>query len=349
MNILVINVARIGDTLLITPILRAIKQAYPHHQLGCLAHPKRMTVLTGLPFIDTLDSITPHSQWWRGRFVRQRPWDAALVYGQDAALIRYAARVATRVVAFQQRDSASTALLHPAVPHPTQPIHAVAGRMLLPEALGIHSTDPALAYQVLPTEAAWAKNWLTTQRVNQSGPLVGLQFTSFATKSYRDWPLSHFIDLAETLLAHFPGTRFFPLGDQHNRTKETAFCSRFPQHTVRTSGLFNLRESAAIMQNLDLYVGVDTGPTHLAGALGIPMVALYHCRFPGRNLMPLGRPHVRILEHPHLDDGDCSAQSPMSDIPVAAVWEAVQSVLAETFTGQAVPVPVPATGRRDPR
>ena len=58
LNILVINVARIGDTLLVTPILRAIKQAYPQHRLGCLAHPRRMLLLRGLPFIDALGS--PH-------------------------------------------------------------------------------------------------------------------------------------------------------------------------------------------------------------------------------------------------------------------------------------------------
>ena len=41
-----------------------------------------------------------------------------------------------------------------------------------------------------------------------------------------------------------------------------------------------MRENAAIMAHLSLYIGVDTGPTHLAGALDIPMVAMYHSYHP---------------------------------------------------------------------
>ncbi|MBF0401909.1 MAG: glycosyltransferase family 9 protein [Magnetococcales bacterium] len=329
MNILVINVARIGDTLLITPILKAIKQHYPQHRLGCLAHPGRMALLRGLPFIDNLGGITPNSQWWRGRLTFTRPWEVALVYGHEPPLIRYASRVAGQVVAFQQREAAVNRLLSHAVPQPTQQIHAVTERMLLPQALGIDSPDRALAYQVLPAESRQARQWLAAQRCGTAGPLVGMQFTSFATKSYRDWPLSHFIALAELMLRRWPGVRFFTLGDKQNLARESAFRERFPDHTLCVSGLFSLRQSAALMQRMQLYVGVDTGPTHLAGALGIPMVALYHCRFPGRNLMPLGRPHVAIIEHPGLGKA-CSEQTPMSDIAVAVVWEAVQTVLGAT-------------------
>ncbi|MBF0182872.1 MAG: glycosyltransferase family 9 protein [Magnetococcales bacterium] len=329
MNILVINVARIGDTLLITPILRAIKQAYPDHKLGCLAHPKRMEVLQGLPFIDTLAGITPGSQWWRARLLRQRPWDAALVYGQDAPLIRYASRVAKQVVAFNQPLAASNRLLSHCVAKPDTLIHAVKGRLLLANALGIHTDDFSLSYQVTAEESHAAQAWLQPRLPQQSGPLVGMQFTSFATKWYRDWPIEQFMALADALRQRHPAICFVLLGDKHNLAKEEMFYKQFPQHTVCASGLFTLRQSAALMQRLHLYIGVDTGPTHLAGALRIPMVALYHCRFPGRNLIPLGHPLLRMIEHPH-PHSPCPEQTPMQEIAVATVRQAAQELLQAT-------------------
>ena len=65
-SVLVINVARIGDTLMTTPVLRAIRAAYPEARVGCLAHPKRAAVLEGLEWVNSLGTITPKIARWRG-------------------------------------------------------------------------------------------------------------------------------------------------------------------------------------------------------------------------------------------------------------------------------------------
>jgi len=81
-----------------------------------------------------------------------------------------------------------------------------------------------------------------------------------------------------------------------------------------------------VLAGLDLYVGVDTGPTHLAGALGIPMVALYHCRHRGSLLAPLDHPALTVIEHPAAD-ADCTPQREMAEIGVDRVWDAVAARL----------------------
>jgi heptosyltransferase-3 len=80
------------------------------------------------------------------------------------------------------------------------------------------------------------------------------------------------------------------------------------------------------MTQLQLYVGVDTGPTHLAGALRVPMVALYHCRHRGRYLAPLQHDRLRVLEHP-ASDAECGEARSMADIGVDQVWNAAESLL----------------------
>lgn len=322
-NLLVIHVARIGDTLLVTPAVRALKQAAPKGRLTCLLHPARRTLYENLPWVDELGAITPKTAWLRGRLSR-KPYDYALVYGHDAPLVRYALRVAGRVVAFRQNDDALNTRLWRAVPAPTT-MHAVHERLLLPEALGVTSTDFHLAYVPTPAERATARVWLT-QQVFATGPLIGFQVASFPTKSYRDWPVESFIELGKRLLADRPGAQILIFGGRESRVPAERIAQALAPHAQSVAGALDLRATAALLAQLSLYIGVDTGPTHLAGALGVPMVALYHCRHRGAQLAPLGHDHLAIIEHP-ASDRECSADVPMDQISVEAVWKQARRLL----------------------
>lgn len=326
-RILVIQVARIGDTLLVTPALRAIKAALAEAHLTVFAHPARRALLEGLPYIDALGAITPRSAWWRGRLGGAK-WDLALVYGQDIPLIRYAVRVAHRVVAFAQRDETINAMLWKAVVPPREAVHAIAERLLLPGALGIETDDWRLDYRVAAGEAAAAAAWLARHLPPDPRPLVGFQLASFPTKSYRDWPASHFAELARRLLARYPRAHILLLGGSESRRAAAVLAQEIEprRRVVDACGKFPLRQTAALMSRLDAYVGVDTGPTHLAGALRLPMVAMYHCRHRGRYLAPLQHERLHVIEHP-ARDADCTATTPMSAIPVDRVWEALRALL----------------------
>lgn len=323
-NVLVIHVARIGDTLLVTPAVRALKTAAPQGNLACLLHPARRMLFENLPWVDALGAITPKTAWLRGRF-GEKHWDYALVYGHDAPLVRYALRAAGRVVAFRQEDEAVNQRLWRAVPPPARPMHAVHERLLLPDALGVATTDFHLAYIPTTAERAAARQWLERHTV-PSRPLVGFQVASFPTKSYRDWPLESFAELGRRLLAAYPLAHVLVFGGKESRDKAARLVQALAPRATSAAAATDLRQTAALLAQLDLYVGVDTGPTHLAGALGVPMVALYHCRHRGKYLAPLGHDRLRVIEHP-AGDRDCSPDSLMSLISVDPVWEQARSLL----------------------
>ncbi len=325
-NLLVIHVARIGDTLLVTPAVRALKQAAPRGRLTCLLHPARRALYENLPWVDALGAITPKTAWLHGRIGGER-YDYALVYGNDAPLVRYALRVAGRVIAFRQCDDALNARLWRAVPTPAS-LHAVHERLLLPQALGVTTTDFHLAYLPTSDERAQAHAWLT-QHVYAAGPLIGLQVASFPTKSYRDWPVDSFIELGKHLLADQPGAQILIFGGKESRAAAARIAQALAPHAQSVAGVFDLRATAALLAQLNLYIGVDTGPTHLAGALGVPMVALYHCRHRGAQLAPLGHDRLAVIEHPAADR-ECTADTSMDRIPVEAVWQQARRLLQDT-------------------
>lgn len=325
-RILVINVARIGDTLLATPALRALAKHWPDAAITYLGHPKRVEVAADLPFLAATGGITKHSAPFRG-WLSRGAWDLALVYGFDPALVRYALRVATGVVGFRQDDPALDArLLRCVEPPKFQSEHGALMRLALTRALGVPDAGLRLAYHVNAREQAAARA-LLARRVGAARPLVGLQPRAFPTKAWRDWPVEHFAALCRRVLERWRDARFLLFGGAEDRPRTEELEKLMPAGTTTSlAGLLGLRESAAVMNELDLFIGLDSGPTHIMGALEAPMIALYHCLAPGRFMAPLERSRCYVVDHPKTTG--CSADTPMGEISVDAVWSRVLEALA---------------------
>lgn len=334
-DILYINVSRIGDTLLVTPAVRAVAARWPQARIHLLAHPKREEVLRHLPFVHRTGVIDKRRAQFMG-WLPGKSYDLAFVSNFDAPLIKYALRVARRVVAFRQPDSALNRRLHYAVDHPVgQPLHAVDVQLLLPAALGVAPAGKALSYRVTADEEQWAARFLNQRGVANRHPLVGLQVASFPTKAYRDWPPAHFSELCRRIRAAWPEAHFLIFGGDLEKQRTEALAAELGSAATLCAGKLTLRETAALMNRVDLYVGVDTGPTHLMGAMQRPMVALYHGYSPSRVLAPLDHPCLYAIDHPLADC--CTPEADMADIAVDRVWAAVRQALAEHATETRAP------------
>ncbi len=327
-RILYINVSRIGDTLLMTPAVKAVAARWPHAEIDLLAHPKREEVLRSLPFVRRVGGITKNLAPVRGRLtaLTGKPYDLAFVCNFDAPLVEYALRVAKRVVAFRQPDSTLDERLYRAVEHPAlQTTHAVDIQLMLPAAVGVAPTGRALCYRVTAEEEQWAAAFLVNHGANERHPLLGLQVASFPTKAYRDWPLENFIELCRRVRAAWPAAHFLIFGGSLEKDRTAALDAELGPAATLCAGRLSLRQTAALMNRVDLYVGVDTGPTHIMGALHRPMVALYHGYSPSRVLAPLDHPCLYAIDHPLADR--CTPEAAMADIGVDRVWQAVEAAL----------------------
>jgi len=327
-SILFIVVSRIGDTLFATPAIRAVAAAYPEARITVLAHPNRAEVLSHLPFVAEVGTISKSTALWRGWFGRGS-YDLAFVYNFDQPLVAYALRVADRVVAFRQADQDLNRRLYCCVEPPAfQSEHAVRQLLRLPAAVGVFPAGYRLAYQCTEIERREAEKRLRNLGADLR-PLIGLQVASFPTKSYRDWPVENFSLLCDRITDEWPEAHFLILGGKEEKERTEWLKDRLGPRATHLAGSLTLRQTAAVMGFLDCYVGVDTGPTHLMSAWDIPMVAMYHCLSSSAHTGPLDHPLAYLLDHPATGRGDCGKESSMDEIGVEQVLSQVRRVFAE--------------------
>ena len=99
----------------------------------------------------------------------------------------------------------------------------------------------------------------------------------------KDWEPPNWKQLVAQLSAALPAWRLVVVGsaDEMERAKECASSWQGP--TVNLCGKLSPRESAAVLENCAVFVGHDSGPMHLASAVGTPCVAIFSARnLPGQ-------------------------------------------------------------------
>ena len=326
-HILIINVTRIGDTLAATPAIQALHEHWPHARITALGRPRYVEVLENLPGIERVATITKRSALFRG-WLGAKSYDLALVYNYDEDLVRYALRVARHVVAFRQKSPAINQRLYRCVDPDAYPtVHITEHALRLPAALGIRGDSSRIVYRCRPEEIVAAKKRLQCRRFDGYRPLIGLQVASYPTKSYRDWPIENFLELSREILKQWRQAGFLIFGGPKEKQRTNWLRQQLGDNACLFAGRLSLRETAALMAQTDLYVGVDTGPTHLMSSFDIPIIGLYHPRHRAINLGPRDHPLNFSLDHPCIDDRDGEPR-PMSDIAVATVFGQVKRALA---------------------
>jgi len=325
MKILIINVTRIGDTLFGVPSIRAIAQHYPGAEITVLAHPNRYEVLEHLPYVQHAGGITKKSAWYRGWFGKQ--YDKAFVWGFDAPLIRYAARVSKEVIAHRQPETRLNKLITHVVEPPIHKANHVVKQLLtLPEGVGITTTNYRIDLVLAEAERAWARQKLDSLGFTSDKLLVGFQTTSFHTRPYRDWPIENFRDLARRLSQQYPQARFILFGGRDGLERNQSLATELGDCCISFANQLSLRQTAAIMSCLNVYVGVDTGPTHIMSTFDIPLVGLYHAKSKTHHTGPLQHPRDYCINHP-ANEEDADDTIPMAAISVDQVYKQVHKAL----------------------
>jgi len=99
----------------------------------------------------------------------------------------------------------------------------------------------------------------------------------------KDWGEENWVGLVKQLAVSLPGWRLAIVGSADERQRAELCCSWWPGPSANLCGALSPRESAALLERAETFVGHDSGPMHLASAAGTPCVAIFSARnLPGQ-------------------------------------------------------------------
>jgi len=179
-------------------------------------------------------------------------------------------------------DGRSLLLGDPVAPEALRPYHRVNAYKLL---LGQEASGEPRVHPLLP-DAARRDQWLAT--VGPGRPVVG--FFPGSNAPARRWPVERFAALVAAVAGR--GARAVVMGG----ASEAGLTARVAAGTpgaLDVGGRTDLADLAALLSVCDLVVTNDTGPMHLAGAVGTPTVSLWGPSDPGE-VRQLGAPDTRV-------------------------------------------------------
>jgi lipopolysaccharide heptosyltransferase II len=308
-NVLCVRLDTLGDVLMTTPALRALRESLPGRRLTLLTSPAGAEVGALVPEMD--DVLVYDAPWMKATAPRQDSapeyemaqrlrragFDAAViftVYSQNplpSAFLCYLADIPLRLAHCHENPYQ---LLTHWVPDP-EPAklvrHEVRRQLDLVAAVGCHTADPRLSIRVTEADRDRALALLAGAGVDHGRPWVVVH--AGATAASRRYPPEGFAEAAGRL-ARDHGCQVLFTGSSAERelVESIRAMMRAPSHEL--VGRLGLAELAALLAEAPLLVSNNTGPVHVAAAVGTPVVDLYALTNPQHT--PWAVPS-RVLSH----------------------------------------------------
>ncbi len=261
-RILVVRLGSMGDVVAALPAVASLKHSLPDSRLTWLIEPKWSVLLQGNPYVDALITFERRtfSDWSKAwRELRAQNFDVAVDFQGlvKSAVLARAARP-RRIFGFTAdyaREAAASWFYSDKVP--IRYYHAVERNLDLAAAAGATNI-----LRTFPLPAGAPEGELPAGDFVLASPFAGW--------GAKQWPLEYYSELAEILRRDFG----LPLV---LNTSQPAEAKGVWQHVSGLAGLIYATSKATAV------VGIDSGPTHLAAALGKPGVAIYGPTDPARH------------------------------------------------------------------
>jgi len=283
--VLVVQTSFLGDVVLTTPLLSALRERMRPRRLAVLVRPEAVPLVDGHPAVDDVlvDDKRGRDRGARGlwrvaRRVAHERFDVAVSPHRSwrTALLLAAAGVPRRV---GFREARGSWLYHERVARDRRR-HDVERNLALAAPFGTSATPPALHVPVAPSAAAAANALLPAG----PGPLVAVAPGSvWATKR---WTPEGFGAVVAALAAD--GARCVVLGSPDDRAVADAVAARADGRATVLAGRTNLATMIAVVDRAALLIGNDSAPIHVARARGVPVVAVFCATTPALGYGPWG-------------------------------------------------------------
>lgn len=287
-KILVMKYFGMGSLILASPMVRALRQRYPNARIDLLTIEQNRVLTEILPVFDQVHTVDTQSlsSVLRSMFVvlrriRRAKYDVVIdaeFFSRLSSLVSYCARARYSVGFYLPEIWRGNFLTHPV--HFNYYRHAIVTFMALAKSLGAEPADYRLEPLIVSDEIeGTVRAKLQMTRVLPRQRLVCVNVNTGPLSPERRWPDENFAKLINLILREFPEVVILLIGAPTDLPFVTKMHSLIgPDSQGRAwnvAGQFNLPEVCGLLKMSELLVTNDSGPLHLAEALGIPTVSFF--------------------------------------------------------------------------
>lgn len=304
-----IKLGALGDVVYAFPLVSAVKAHRPKARLTWIVEARLADLPRLHPGVDEV--VTVDTRLWRDLLRRGRwasAWSEFRVFsrgvagrfdlaidaqgllksGVAARLTRAPIRVGFASSDCRERANAYCMTHHAA---PVGPAHALEKNRGVLAALGIPSGDARFEIRIPESDQTWARAWIDAHAGGSAEALTTLH--PGAGHPGKRWPLERWLAVAERLSG--AGRRVVIVAGPEDRTAISEAVKTMPLPTTVATPP-TVGALAALLKRAETVIAGDTGPLHLAAALGVRAVAVYGPSDPA-TAAPVGTGHT-VIKHP---------------------------------------------------
>lgn len=272
-RLLIICIRRIGDVLLVTPLIRTFKRHWPETKIDLLVFKGTESILSSNPDIENIISIEEHPGYFQHyqlikRIFRAYDMAVSTLPGDKATIYAYfAANYRVGMLGADKSRWWKHLLLSETVEFDNISTHTVLMNLRLAEILQLNPcSEIVIAWQEKDSQRV-------IQLVDMNKKLAILHLRP--KFSYKEWIKQGWIGVANWLLE--VGYTVVLTGDKNESEKKMAaeLLGRLSEGAINRVGHLSLNQLGFLLSRAKVYIGPDTVVTHMAAALGIPTVALF--------------------------------------------------------------------------
>jgi len=334
-NILIIKPSALGDIVLALPALSALRRNYPDARISWLVRPEFAALLENHPH---LTEIIPFDRKFLGkawfhpgatsalvsliRRLRQSKFDAVFDFQGlfRTACLGWLSGSKKRFGMANAREFAPLFYTHK-VPYDADSIHRVDYHLKMVRTAGASDLSVEFILPQDPTATDSAKRLLIKHDIKPDNYVV---FVPGSKHKDKCWPPERFAAIADKISSqfHLPIVAIGSLSDSSvvNKLKNLANAP-----IANLAGRTSLSELIALLRAARLVVSNDTGPGHIAAALGTPLVLMYSWSNPAK-IAPYGRTECMIAREPYSRGHKIRSTDPKHNIATITVDEVYQKV-----------------------
>jgi len=277
-KILIIRLRRIGDIIMTTPAISALRKGFPNAFISYVVEKPYRELVEGHPELDKV-IVLERKQGIRDFFrlirsIRKEKYDVVLDFhgGPRASLITLLSKAKLKI---GYRIKYRNFIYHIKLarrPEEGQ-LHSVESHINFVRALGVDvKSPPPLSLPHARKEEAEKVKKILKENGLEGYKIITIHIS--AGNEFRDWGTDNWIKLID-LLAKRPDVKIVLIGANEDKEAEEEILKKSKDSTLSQVGKLNLREVRELISQSSLFVGPDSGPMHIAASTSTPIVALF--------------------------------------------------------------------------